>query len=212
LNVYPEGIFGGMRENGSRLRLPFFVSPCFWLGFPQYCARAHNEGNGMQNQTIARLVLIMLFSTLLLGCKESPLSFAKEPRPSLEGGMSQAQVIAVLGEPNGTMSMNGEAVLLYQGTMLKFKGDHLVPLSADVKARVDQMIAGETDLDPTPPPKKKAIYSVKNPAPPKITHKVAVAGLRSIYDAERAAYVRTCQVTGDSPNDFPSYEEWDANR
>jgi len=159
-------------------------------------------------------LLIMLITSVLIGCKES------EPKPSspptLTGGMSQDEVRAILGKPNGSMTINNETTLLYGGIQLKFMDDHLVPLSEDVKNQVDQRIAGnQPEQNVTAPaPKKRSIMSAvkpaptKKPPPGKVTHPLAIKGKKAMYDAARASYMRECAVTGNSASDFPSFEEW----
>lgn len=39
---------------------------------------------------------------------------------------------------------------------------------------------------------------------------LATQGKRAMYDAARSSYIRACEAAGDSPDDFPSFEDWSA--
>lgn len=56
-----------------------------------------------------RLLVLMLAAALMLGCAAS----AKKMN-ELKLGMSEAQVVEVIGEPNSTSSTQGEVLLKYR--------------------------------------------------------------------------------------------------
>lgn len=140
-------------------------------------------------------------------------SIAVRVLPAVSEGMTQNEVIGLLGQPSGTMTVSGRPVLLYGGVMLFFAEGGLIAPSEEDKKRLSTEWP-QTELSspaPSPEPLEEA-GSPEQATPSKITHPVFLKAERAIYDAERAAHERTRAVSPQDYTEFIGFEEWKATR